>query len=471
MLTCIQTLALVLEKSGLEVTKIITNAKVPIAKVWDPKLKLACDFNINNTLALQNTKMIKTYVAIDPRVRPLILFIKHWARHRNIDDAADGGTISTYTWICMVIHFLQTRQPPILPNLHGIPHSLSPDNLVIHGHNTSFCDDLTKLQEFGRANRETLGGLLYAFFRKFGFEFDYRQQVISIRSGRILTRKEKGWDQGLEGQQLLCVEEPFDVQRNLGNSANEEAVKGLILEFQRAVHVILETKGNLKNVSNWLIFAWNRISRANKAILIMSLLLVMIQIIATIIVLAIGNSNKIETPRCAEPLELYLIIYVIRVGLSLPLIIYQHLSRRQPSDQQQSSNLMSGWAYRFKSLLDLFAILWFIVVAMRAFNINVSTLAEGGSKEDLAKIPVFIYKTISEVDTPSSSSTTENTKLKRKPSFTRRWMKRRQSTTTKEEQEPSKIDNLTISRSEDAVCSICLSEYENNDLLCKLWQV
>ncbi len=148
----------------------------------------------------------------------------------------------------MVIHFLQTRHPPILPNLHGIPHSLSPDNLVIHGHNTSFCDDLTKLQEFGRANRETLGGLLYAFFRKFGFEFDYRQQVISIRSGRILTRKEKGWDQGLEGQQLLCVEEPFDVQRNLGNSANEEAVKGLILEFQRAVHVILETKGNLKNV-------------------------------------------------------------------------------------------------------------------------------------------------------------------------------------------------------------------------------
>ena len=30
--------------------------------------------------------------------------------------------------------------------------------------------------------------------------------------------------------------------------------------------------------SNWLIFAWNRISRANKAILIMSLLLVMIQV-------------------------------------------------------------------------------------------------------------------------------------------------------------------------------------------------
>lgn len=245
---CIEALGVALQKHGLEVTKIITKAKVPIAKVWDPILQLACDFNINNTLALQNTKLIKTYVAMDPRVRPLILFIKHWAKQRNIDDAADGGTISTYTWICLVINFLQTRQPPILPSLHDMPHPLSSDNLVIHGQNTSFCQDIKKLRGYGNANYETLGGLLFAFFRKYGFEFDYQQQVISVRSGKILTREEKGWDRGLEENRLLCVEEPFDVQRNLGNSANEEAVKGLVLEFQRAVHVILETRGNLKNV-------------------------------------------------------------------------------------------------------------------------------------------------------------------------------------------------------------------------------
>lgn len=161
---------------------------------------------------------------------------------------ADGGTISTYTWICLVINFLQTRQPPILPSLHDMPHPLSSDNLVIHGQNTSFCQDIKKLRGYGNANYETLGGLLFAFFRKYGFEFDYQQQVISVRSGKILTREEKGWDRGLEENRLLCVEEPFDVQRNLGNSANEEAVKGLVLEFQRAVHVILETRGNLKNV-------------------------------------------------------------------------------------------------------------------------------------------------------------------------------------------------------------------------------
>lgn len=80
--------------------------------------------------------------------------------------AANGGTISTYTWICIVINFLQMRSPPILPALHDMPHTLSADNQVINGNNTSFCEDLSKLEGFGYANKETLGGLLYAFFRR-----------------------------------------------------------------------------------------------------------------------------------------------------------------------------------------------------------------------------------------------------------------------------------------------------------------
>lgn len=48
---------------------------------------LACDINVNNTLALLNTKMIKTYVSIDSRVRPLIMTIKHWTKQRQLNDA------------------------------------------------------------------------------------------------------------------------------------------------------------------------------------------------------------------------------------------------------------------------------------------------------------------------------------------------------------------------------------------------
>lgn len=65
----------------------VASAKVPIVKVWDPELELACDMNVNNTLALENTRMIKTYVQIDERVRPLTMIIKYWTKQRILNDA------------------------------------------------------------------------------------------------------------------------------------------------------------------------------------------------------------------------------------------------------------------------------------------------------------------------------------------------------------------------------------------------
>lgn len=65
----------------------ISAAKVPIVKIWDPELKLACDMNVNNTLALENTRMVRTYVDMDERIRPMALAVKHWTRRRIINDA------------------------------------------------------------------------------------------------------------------------------------------------------------------------------------------------------------------------------------------------------------------------------------------------------------------------------------------------------------------------------------------------
>jgi DNA polymerase sigma len=74
---------------GMERVVCIAYAKVPIVKMWDPELKLAADMNVNNTLALENTRMIKTYVQIDPRVRPLAMIVKHWTKQRMLNDAGE----------------------------------------------------------------------------------------------------------------------------------------------------------------------------------------------------------------------------------------------------------------------------------------------------------------------------------------------------------------------------------------------
>ncbi|CEP15753.1 hypothetical protein [Parasitella parasitica] len=364
--------------------------------------------------------------------------------------------------------------------------------------------------------------------------------------------------------------------------------------------------------TNWLRFSWNQISGASKVILLISFTLSIIQIAATITILAVGSNNGIT---CDKPLQLYLIIFVVRIGLSLPLSIYQHLftptsQRRNPrrrrrrrrgqgpspggrrndyrqnamitqngesspainntvtnvqrnnsqqestssegehQDQDQPASLISGWSDRIKSLLDLFAILWFIVgnylifspsncptvaapyyytvltwillgyliliipllgcaavifclpcvlVALRTFSINVSNVMVGGTKEELAKIPVFKYRAPTTTTTTSAAAaaapaatTTEtvataaspNTEMDnnnnnaesatntRKPNFIRRIM-RKQSYHSNPDQlkQHAHLDTITIPKQEDAICSICLGEYETDELICKLWQV
>ncbi|OHF03414.1 hypothetical protein CORC01_01133 [Colletotrichum orchidophilum] len=231
-------IAALLAKKGMQKVVCISGAKVPIVKIWDPELGLACDMNVNNTLALENTRMVRTYIEIDPRVRPLAMVIKYWTRKRIINDAAFGGTLSSYTWICLIIGFLQLRDPPILPSLHQRQHQRLPKR---GGRESAFADDLEKLGGFGEKNEASLGELLFQFLRFYAHEFDYDKHVISIRLGRKATRLEKGWHIGINNH--LCVEEPFNTVRNLGNTADEYSFRGLHLELRRAFDLISE--GNL----------------------------------------------------------------------------------------------------------------------------------------------------------------------------------------------------------------------------------
>jgi len=59
---------------------------VPIVKIWDPELDLACDLNVNNQVAVKNTRLVKTYIQLDERVRSLAMIVKHWTKKRVINE-------------------------------------------------------------------------------------------------------------------------------------------------------------------------------------------------------------------------------------------------------------------------------------------------------------------------------------------------------------------------------------------------
>ncbi|KAJ3332149.1 hypothetical protein HDU76_001136 [Blyttiomyces sp. JEL0837] len=106
--------------AGMQDVVPVLHAKVPICKFHDPEFNLSCDVNVGNMLGVENSRLVWTYLQMDPRLLGVILLVKHWARQRNINDPASGGTPSSYAYVLMVICFFQERG--LLPSLQELYH-------------------------------------------------------------------------------------------------------------------------------------------------------------------------------------------------------------------------------------------------------------------------------------------------------------------------------------------------------------
>jgi DNA polymerase sigma len=71
---------------------------------------------VNNVLAVYNSELVYTYCQIDQRFHILAIILKYWAKKVGIIGAA-YGYLSSYALVLMIIAFLQSRNPPVLPCL------------------------------------------------------------------------------------------------------------------------------------------------------------------------------------------------------------------------------------------------------------------------------------------------------------------------------------------------------------------
>ncbi|KFQ39028.1 Poly(A) RNA polymerase GLD2, partial [Mesitornis unicolor] len=104
------------ELSGYIEQAQLIQAKVPIVKFRDKVSCVEFDLNVNSVVGIRNTFLLRTYARIENRVRPLVLAVKKWASYHDINDAS-RGTLSSYSLVLMVLHYLQTLPEPILPSL------------------------------------------------------------------------------------------------------------------------------------------------------------------------------------------------------------------------------------------------------------------------------------------------------------------------------------------------------------------
>ncbi|KAF9964840.1 hypothetical protein BGZ70_005833 [Mortierella alpina] len=259
----------------------LKRARVPIVKLNHVN-GIACDIGYQNDLAIWNTRMLRAYCKIDERVRDIVVIIKLWAKRRKINNPYTGS-LSSYAYVLLVIHVLQKRG--VLPNLQAIvTGNGSIPFWPCQGFNRYFFEDIPNLMRYWQPTPEALsqsvGELLYEFFRYYASEFRYANQVVSIRSGGLLTKEAKEWTkdftQAQQQQQqqqqqqppqqpsesstetdsqvetpppadakpvvknryLFCIEDPFELDHNVGRPVDRYSLFTIRGEFMRAAKIL-----------------------------------------------------------------------------------------------------------------------------------------------------------------------------------------------------------------------------------------
>jgi len=262
----IEQLGKLLKRNNAVDLKVLSHARVPICKFVDAKTKLQCDICANNPLGLVNTALLRLYADFDPRVQQLGLIVKLWGKRRGINSPY-YGTLSSYAFVLMLVHYLQACEPPVLPCAQAVGRDKRPP-AIVDGFDVYYCDDCDALRrhmaERHEPNKSTVGELLTGFFLYWA-RFDRESRVASVRLGATFGKKEKNWHlqpkprpkkgakqkgakktpapQPLEGPaglgtphdwHTMCIEDPFDTSHDVGRVMDKDTVMDVLRELERA---------------------------------------------------------------------------------------------------------------------------------------------------------------------------------------------------------------------------------------------
>ncbi|XP_075597613.1 speckle targeted PIP5K1A-regulated poly(A) polymerase [Balearica regulorum gibbericeps] len=209
---------------GVRRVRAVPTARRPVVKFCHKQSGLAGDISVDNRLALLNTRFLQLCAEADERVRPLVYAVRLWAKQQGLAGNPSGGgpLLNNYALTLLVLFFLQTRSPPVLPTVARLRDLAGDDDrVVVGGWDCSFPRDAASLEP--STNTESPCSLLAEFFRVFG-DFDFTGQVISLREGRALPLPPPPAPEAGEELKLgpLNLQDPFELNHNVAANVNEK---------------------------------------------------------------------------------------------------------------------------------------------------------------------------------------------------------------------------------------------------------
>lgn len=104
----------VLRLAGYREVEEIATAAIPIVKCVDRNSSLRLEISCNNRVGVLKTEFMAAYCAAWSGLRPMLTFLKAWAKSWSLNDSSGSkGPVTFSSWAIslMTVAFLQVRSP------------------------------------------------------------------------------------------------------------------------------------------------------------------------------------------------------------------------------------------------------------------------------------------------------------------------------------------------------------------------
>ncbi|XP_012887228.1 PREDICTED: terminal uridylyltransferase 7 isoform X1 [Dipodomys ordii] len=237
------------------------HARVPVVVCREKQSGLLCKVSAGNENACLTTKHLTTLRKLEPKLLPLVIAFRYWAKLCSIDQPEEGG-LPPYVFALMVIFFLQQRKEPLLPVYLGSwiegfsLNKLGNFNLkdiendfVVWEYTDNATGDINTAKEetpkempvkrgqvplmFDTKHQPSVpvGQLWVELLRFYALEFNLADLVISIRVKESISRESKDWP-----KKRIAIEDPYSVKRNVARTLNNQPVFQYILHCLRTTY-------------------------------------------------------------------------------------------------------------------------------------------------------------------------------------------------------------------------------------------
>ena len=162
--------------------------------------------------------------------------VKDWAKRHELVGTTDGY-LNSYAYMLLAIHYLQSIEPQVIPNLQHIARD-DKQSKIIKDHKwggedqweTAFGEDTTSLDT--SSNKQTVGEMLIGFFHYF-LNFNWREHAVCIRMNKPGLCVDKFSLTTATSEDQWYAEDPFELKHNLAGRCTQPGQDGIREQMQK----------------------------------------------------------------------------------------------------------------------------------------------------------------------------------------------------------------------------------------------